>query len=512
MDRLNRGDADKGSWMKSITGTRVTDKTRELEPAGPELLPESGDLSVPSGTISRPAKLMLLAWFVVMALGIAYALLQPVWSRVDEAQHFHYVQYLYEEKALPVEGETFISPEVIEMSLEADQWGWRPAGTVSTPQHLDPAAWNTVPEELSDNQREKWVRWNLWQFNYEAMQPPLYYAVNLPLYAALPDDPFIRLYAMRIFAIVMAATIIPITYLVAREAFPDSRLVLYGAPLAAMLIQGYPLNMSQMTNDVLAIPLAGAAILVLLRSLARGVTWKRTLLAGVLIGASMLAKLTTIFLIPVALAAFGLIYAYRRERAGRAVLHAAAAVAIAFSLMVPWIINNLFQYGDTTGVSAARPLMSSFFMSPLISIETLRVNELWPTFWFGEPVWPEMPFPFYGYAMVGIFTGVVAGVAGLIYYFSRGRAEVREVQPYILFLVFTFIIGFAVNLVLPFGSGIGGVPGRYLYPLIPVISFLLVFGIDRLLRRERALFFAELLLVWLVVFETVNFLTWLQHS
>jgi hypothetical protein len=66
--------------------------------------------------------------------------------------------------------------------------------------------------------------------------------------------------------------------------------------------------------------------------------------------------------------------------------------------------------------------------------------------------------------------------------------------------------------VLPFGSGIGGVPGRYLYPLIPVISFLLVFGIDRLLRRERALFFAELLLVWLVVFETVNFLTWLQHS
>jgi 4-amino-4-deoxy-L-arabinose transferase-like glycosyltransferase len=498
--------------MESATDERVMVPSLEGDEAKRRTrAPEGGGLLSRLGALSPPARIMLLAWLVTLALGITYALLQPVWSRVDEAQHFHYVQYLYEERALPVEGETFISPEVIEVSQQTGQWGWNPAGSTSTPQYLDPAEWITVPEELDSNQREKWVRWNLWHFNYEAMQPPLYYALNVPIYAAMPDDPFVRLYAMRILAAVMAAAIIPITYLVAREAFPDSRLVLFGAPLTAMLIQGYPLNMSQMTNDALAIPLAGAAILVLLRTLVRGASWKRTALAGALIGGSMLAKMTTIFLVPVALMAFGLMFAYRRERASRAVVHATAVVAIALAMMMPWIINNLIQYGDATGVSAARPLMSSFFMSPLISIETLRMNELWPTFWFGEPVWPMLPFPQAGFAMVGIFVAVSSGVAGLIYYFSRGRDEVRGVQPRILFLVFTFIIGFAVNLVLPFGSGIGGVPGRYLYPLIPVIAFLLVFGIDRLFRRERALFIAEALLVWLVVFETVNFLSWLQH-
>ncbi|RJQ42563.1 MAG: hypothetical protein C4534_10135 [Gaiellales bacterium] len=460
--------------------------------------------------LSGPARSMLAAWLVLLALGLTFALTQPVWSRVDEAQHFHYVQYLVEEKSLPVQGETFVSPEVIDVSLERGQWGWRPAGSSSDPVYLDPDAWIKVPEGLSDHDREEWVRWNLWRFNYEAMQPPLYYAVNAPVYAALPDDPMIRLYAMRVLAAIIMSSMVPITYLLAKETFPDSRLVLYGAPVAAVLIQGYPLNMSQMTNDVLAIPLAGAAILVLARSLARGLSRKRTTLAGLLMGAAMLAKLTTVFLVPVALTAFALACAYRRERLRRAVTHAAAALAVSLAVISPWFIHNLARYGDATGVSAARPLMSSFFMSPLVSIETLRVNELWPTFWFGEPVWPGLPFPLTSYTVVGIFAAVGAGVAGLLYYFSRGRGEVRAVQPRVLFLAFTFIIGFAVNLLLPFGSGIGGVPGRYLYPLIPVIAFLLVFGIDRLLRRERAIFFAQLLLVWLVLFESISLLAWFK--
>ncbi|MHB1381332.1 MAG: hypothetical protein ACYCXJ_03800 [Thermoleophilia bacterium] len=461
--------------------------------------------------LSGPARTMYAAWLAMAALGIVFALTQPVWSRVDEAQHFHFVQYLFEERSLPVQGQTFISPEVIEVSRQADQWGWRPAGTTSAPVYLDPADWETVPAGLSDHDREKWVRWNLWYFNYEAMQPPLYYAVNVPLYAALPDDTMVRLYAMRILAALMASTVIPVTWLIARESFPDSRLVMYGAPLAALLIQGYPLNMSQVTNDAMAIPLAGAAILVLQRTVARGMSWRRTMLAGALIGASLLAKMTTVFLLPVALTAYGLVYAFRRERLAGAAAHGAVAVATAVAVISPWIFHNFTLYGDATGVSAARPLMSSFFLSPLVSIESLRVNELWRTFWFGEPVWPRLPFTQSWYSEVGIFAAVTAAVAGLLYFFSRGRGEVRAVQPRILFMAFTFIIGFAVSLVLPFGSGIGGVPGRYLYPLIPVIAFLLVFGIDRLFRRERAVFFAQVLLVWMVVLHAVNVLAWMKR-
>ena len=79
------------------------------------------------------------------------------------------------------------------------------------------------------------------------------------------------------------------------------------------------------------------------------------------------------------------------------------------------------------------------------------------------------------------------------------------------FITAAFVIGVAVNLFIPFGSGIGGVPGRYLYPLLPVGCFLLVFGIDRLLRRRRALFFAEVLLVWMLVWESLNFLAYIRN-
>lgn len=454
-------------------------------------------------------KIIALLWLVLLAQGVVFAFLQPVWSRVDEAQHFHYVQYLVENQSLPVEGQAFISPQVVDVSLKSGQWGWRPAGSVSTPVYIDPSAWTTVPPELDDQEREKWVRRNLWRFNYEAMQPPLYYLVNAPAYAALPDDPFIRLYGMRLLAALLASAMVPLAYLTAREAFPDSRLVMLGVPVGVILTQGYALNMSQITNDALAIPLAAAAVLLLLRMMGRGLSLSRSVAAGAVIGASLLAKMTTIFLLPVALAALCVLVAYRRERLPRALGHAGLMFVSAALMLSPWLIHNISVYGDSTGASAAQPLMSSFFMSPFVSLDNLRLGELLPTYWFGEPVFP---FAFWPYAWLALFAAMATAVVGLLYYFlGQGPGQVRDVRVRVVFLLIAFGLGVGVNLLLPFGSGIGGVPGRYLYPVMPTGLFLILFGIDRLLRRGRARFMAEALLVWMVVWESVNFLAYIQN-
>ena len=490
-----------GSRNETVAAGPVTEET-----AKPDL---SREARLPGLGAGRGRLVAFILWLILLAQGVAFALIQPVWSRVDEAQHFHYVQYLVENRTLPVEGQTFISREVMDVSLAENQWGWRPAGALSTPLYLDPAQWIPVPEGLGDQDREKWVRRNLWQFNYEAMQPPLYYLVNSPVYAALPDDSFIRLYGMRLLAALLASAMVPITFLVAREAFPDSRLVLYGAPVVVLLTQGYALNMSQASNDVLAVPLAAAAMLVLLRLVGRGFSWQWSLLAGVLIGASLLSKLTTIFLLPVALLALSMPVAYRRQRPGRALLNAGIIFGVAAVLVAPWLAHNLAVYGDATGASAARPLMSSFFWSPAISTDTLRLDELLPTYWFGEPVFP---FPFWTWAWIAVGPAMMAAGVGLLYYFlDQNRRQVPDVRIRVLFLLFAFIISAAVSLVIPFASGIGGVPGRYLYPLMPAGAFLLMFGMDRLLRRERALFLAELMLAWMVFWESLNFLAYVKN-
>ncbi|MBE0429924.1 MAG: glycosyltransferase family 39 protein [Thermoleophilia bacterium] len=471
--------------------------------------PGNGSEHSPAGRKGSGRRAVFWLWAVLLAQGVFFALIQPVWSRVDEAQHFHFVQFIVEDQALPVAGRTFISPEVMEVSLARNQWSWRPAGMLSTPAYLDPDSWITVPPELDERESEKWIRRNLWRFNYEAMQPPLYYMVNAPVYAALPDNSFVRLYGMRLLAALMASAMVPVAYLMAREAFPDSRLVVYGTPAVVLMTQGYALNMSQVTNDALAIPLAAASILVLLRMVSRGLSWKRSLLAGGLAGASMLAKLTAVFLLPLALLAPAVLLAYHREKLKRVLVHAGVMMVVPASLLAPWLVRNLAVYGDPTGSNAAQPLMSSFFRTPTSSLETLRMEELFPTYWFGEPVYS---FGFWAPAGIGIGLAMALAVAGLLhYFFGRDHRQVPDVHICVTFLAFALLIGVAVNLVIPFMSGIGGVPGRYLYPLMPVIAFLLVFGIDRLLRRERARFVVETLLVWIIVWESINVLSYVKN-
>jgi len=471
--------------------------------------------------MKREYKIIFILWLVLLAQGIIYALIQPVWSRVDEAQHYHYVQYLSQNLTLPTEGQTFVSPEVVDVSLKSNQWGWRAAGELSTPVYLNPSAWITVPGELDDQAREKWVRRNLWEFNYESMQPPLYYAINVPVYTALPDDSFIKLYGMRLLSALLASAMVPLTWLTAREAYPESRLVVYGAPVAMLMVQGYALNMSQITNDALTVPLTAGAVLLLLRMVARGFTWRRSLVIGLVIGAALLTKMTTIFLLPVTLAALALPVLYKREKTTKALAQAVIIYGIAAAVLMPWITHNFVVYGDATGASAARPLMSSFFISPLESISSLRLDELLPTFWFGEPVFP---FPFWAYAWVAVGTAMVVAILGILYYYfsaggrataavpgSNGAGQTPDARLPVNFMVAAFVVGVAFNLLIPFGSGIGGIPGRYLYPLIPAAAFLLVFGMEQMLARERARFMAEVLLVWMVVWESLNFLAYIQN-
>jgi len=106
---------------------------------------------------------------------------------------------------------------------------------------------------------------------------------------------------------------------------------------------------------------------------------------------------------------------------------------------------------------------------------------------------------------------MTVAAVGLLFYFSHGEEQNRDARMRIMFVSLAFIVGLAINLLLPFGSGIGGVPGRYLYPIMPAMAFLLMFGVERLLGREKARFLVEIMLVWLIVWESLNLLAYTQN-
>lgn len=454
----------------------------------------------------RTRLFILLLWLALLAEGTIFALAQPPWSPVDEGQHYHYVESIAREGALPVMGQSFISAETVGVAAVTGRWGWQPEGAERPPVEVEPAAWTGVPEGLTGPEREQWLRDNLWRFSYEAMQPPLYYALNAPVLSILPDPSIAGIYALRLLAVLLASAMVPLAWLTAREVIPESRLAVYGAPVAVLLAQGYALNLSQVTNDALAAPLAAAALLLLARLVVRGVSYGRSLAVGALVGLSLLAKMTTVFLLPAVLLAFGMLAFSRREAPGRAARHLLLASAVAALLVAPWLVRNLYIYGDLSGAGPAAALLGPVFTFDTLSLQGLRLDELWPTFWFGEPYGT---LAYWRYAFPAIEAATLLAAGGLIAGRLRRRSGRGDVSPGMSFLLLSVIAGVVTILLLPLASGISGTPGRYFYPLLPAIAILVLFGIERLLPGRRAAMAAGALALWMAFWETLNLAAYL---
>lgn len=450
---------------------------------------------------------VFLLWLALLVEGAIFALAQPPWSPVDEAQHFHYVESLAEARKLPVMGESFISPAVVGIARETGRWGWQPQRAAWPPADSDPAGWTGLPAELEGAEKEQWLRQHLWRFSYEAMQPPLYYALNAPFYSLLPEPVLAKVYGLRLLAVLLASAMVPLAWLTAREAWPGSRLAVYGTPAVVLLAQGYVLNLSQVTNDALAAPLAAAALLMLLRLIARGLTPGRCLAAGLLIAASLLVKMTTAFLLPAALVAFGVLAVRAREPLRRHLGQAVMLFVPASLLLAPWLARNFAVYGDATGAAAAAALLGPVFTFDTLSLQSLRLDELLPTFWFGEP-YGALAWWRYTWAAVPVAL-LLAGAGFGRCLAGRWRELPGPVRLRAGYLLLAVLAGAVTILLLPLASGICGTPGRYFYPLLPAIAFLILFGIERLLGERLAGVVAVTLAAWMAFWEIFNLTAYL---
>jgi len=248
---------------------------------------------------------------------------------VDEAHHYAYVESLAHGH-LPVVGKDKVSAEVLAMIKDAPTLTFRSGPYRPTP--ADPQ-WGPVREQ------------------YEAMQPPLYYAVMVPVYWAVhPFGAVKAFYAMRVASLLLALTAVPLTWLLARRLFPSRPEVWLAGPLVLVAIQGFNANLASVSNDVLVVPLAAAVLLLLLRDWERR-TVGSAALAGVAFGAAMLAKTTAIGLGFVAL--FSFVLAWRQGLIGLRTLvtRMAAFGGAALLVFAPWLASNVANY---SALSAAK--------------------------------------------------------------------------------------------------------------------------------------------------------------
>lgn len=255
-----------------------------------------------------PLAIVLLAYGL---LGGLFAVLIPPWQNPDEPAHYNYVRQLAEGR-LPV---------------------------------IEPTDWDAALVPIPPDRRDPPVE----RMTYEDHQPPLFYALSLPVYELSGGS----LLALRLFALALGGVAVIFAYATAQAIFPAQRSLAAFTAAGFALLPQHVFVLSGYNNDALAALLIAAVLWQSVRLLRAEHPPNRLALVALAatVGLGLWTKATAYLTLP--LAAYAAWFAPARmvrERLLRAVLVGGVACALA----VPWWARNLALYGglDFLGLQA----------------------------------------------------------------------------------------------------------------------------------------------------------------
>jgi hypothetical protein len=316
---------------------------------------------------------LALAYAIGLVPALAVAIGQPVWSRVDEPAHYDVIAQ-YAAGVYPHDSVTTIRPETLSIMQTTGNFGF----VVDNAYQRPDSSFQAIPSGLSDAEHVLWVRRHVYQYSYEAFQPPLYYALALPAWK-LGDaigGAFGALYAVRVFNALLAALLAPLAMLVTLRIWPARASAAWAAVVLTAALPGIDANLTSVTNDVLVSVLGALTLLV---ALGGRVTVLRAVAVGALLGAAILTKTTAVALVPAVFVAL----AWRRR--GGSFGEALTALVVATVVVAPWIVSNVLIYGEV--VTSKEQLAMSAFPQRTAALDFWSVSTLhsFVTFWSGDP-------------------------------------------------------------------------------------------------------------------------------
>ena len=219
--------------------------------------------------------------------------------------------------------------------------------------------------------------------NYEAHQPPLYYASCLPAYLAAraafpgPTGGLSRggIVVVRLWTVLLSALTVWFGWLLGRRLFGPDSLLSLGPPAFLAVWPGRLMIVSAITNDSLAEALCLLTFVLCVAALQQGYSRRRMLALGLALALAMLAKSTSMAMVPVVLLAlvmrFGSRQAQERDPlATRHLLLSLAIIGACVALVAGWwFVRNQVLYGDPLAAQAFERLFSRDRATPAYFLE-----------------------------------------------------------------------------------------------------------------------------------------------
>jgi len=311
--------------------------------------------------------------------------------------------------------------------------------------------------------------------DYEAHQPPLYYALGVPFYLIGGDI------GVRALSLVLGALSILAVFAAVRTLLPDrERTAIACAGSVALLPMHLALS-SSVANDILAELIFGLALLLMTRMLVSGPNTRASATLGLVLGLGLLSKTTCILLFPAALLVYLILWRRGTLRASRAVTQSALMLGVSLAVGGWWLVRNGMLYGDPLAMSLFNEAFTHTARPEFFVVERglgwggyfLLVGAwTFASFWgvFGHmnvfmPTWVYLTLA--GFSIVTLIASI-RPVAAL-------RRDVLIVYAAVVLLVFAAFVRFNLTYF--------QAQGRYLYPAIIPIALAFVLGVERLLGR-----------------------------
>ena len=415
-----------------------------------------------------------------LAAGALFSIYTPPWQAPDEPAHYNYIRQVAENGCCP--------------RIEAGDWQSVYLSQLTTAkfaqQHLD----------------------RLDTIQYEDHHPPLYYLLASVVYKLSNGN----LTALRFLSVVLGAGVVGLSYLIIRRISPGHPQIALGTMALVAFLPQHLSMMSAVNNDALAELLVALALLWLARYLTADdiSIWQ----LGLITGLALLTKITIYFL--ALLVPLAIWLKWRREnRPLRALTRSIVVFALVAGVIGGiWWLRNISVYGfpDFLGlgahdtVVADQPRSADFVAQHGMSTYLRQMlSTTFNSFW-GQFGWMALP-------LGGVFGGWInrafalfslAGLSGFMLIIRSQRAS-REVASQsrliatpalIIFVTATLLVSLQF---LYYNIEFQQWQGRYLFPALIPIAFMLVYGVDywreKLLSRWEAA-------RWLVVLTIIGLL------
>jgi len=334
--------------------------------------------------------------------------------------------------------------------------------------------------------------------DYEAHQPPLYYAIAAPLARATRSmSSGVAAKIIRIPSILFGLALIWVTYLAIRTGFPESEAAAVGA---AAFVAFLPMNITlaaSITNDVLTNLIVALALWRLAR-FARAAAnadfanryAKEAVVLGIIMGVGVLTKTSTLLLFPTAVVVFALLAARGAVSARIATRACVIAVALGLAIGAPWLVRNTLLYGD--------PVAQHIFLTAFKNTAThaamlagtlahgakLSEGEYWQlvSMWTLQSFWLQRLAMNSAAQVESLALTVIMAIGAALYVARRLQTlpayQQAQIGGYVT-LIFLTMAAFA-----RFNTVFFQAQGRYLYTALVPIGFFAASGISELFPQR----------------------------